>query len=313
MAQAISQYRVVTPCEAQDIITNKLWDKQRSLRQGKVDEYVNIMKRGEWEDGSQLRFGMLDGSVYLLDGQHRCAALVKSKTSQIFSVITQQVDDERGLARIYASIDRGLSRSPADQMHALGIDLLFGWNSTELNIATSAVKFMVSGFDTHSGQKSPSSRGFTTKQVEELLTTYAGSIGRYFGLMSESSKVVSSSLKRRATMALGIVLFEYSAKALSEKVVMSFWDGAASGDGLSKGDPRKLAFQHLATVGMTGGGQLNGAAVSAEFSARYLAQCFNKWSEDKTAFLIRLPPESDPIVINGSPFDGTVKAPLYKP
>jgi hypothetical protein len=101
----------ITPAIARNILEN-FNSNNRKMRDKLVDKYARDMMSGRWDmTADPLRFNC-DGS--LLDGQHRLAAIVKSKKS-IMMVVVRGVDKA---AR--HNIDTGAKRSVSDTLTFLG-------------------------------------------------------------------------------------------------------------------------------------------------------------------------------------------------
>lgn len=105
---------VVTPAMALEFLKQN--DANRKPKPAKVEQYSRDMKQGRWVfDGSAIKFGRDDsGEEWLLDGQNRLMALVRSGTTQTFLVV-------RGLdPEDQAIMDSGTPRSVADNLHMEG-------------------------------------------------------------------------------------------------------------------------------------------------------------------------------------------------
>jgi hypothetical protein len=293
------EQRVIYPDQAQEWLSNAMYDKQRPLRQQKVMFYASLMKQGEWMPNTLLRFGVLDGKLHNIDGQHRLAALIESQTPQKFFVSLEHVRDDYELGLLYASIDSGNSRTPYDKLHALGVDAFYGWTATELNIAATAVKFISMDF-----RQNHTSSDFSTKSTTSLLDKYASSFDTYRQFTEKLPIYMISPAKRRSTVAVALITIQQSSRKYGADKPKEFWGGAFSLENISKNDPRKVAFDHLVGTGMEGGGQsAKKMIMSAAKSARILANCWNAFAEDRPLSFTRAV-ETMPIRIAGSLYDG---------
>ncbi len=97
---------LLTPAIAKEFLENNL-DGNRNVRKNKVEEYVEQINQGEWNPltGDLLRITK-DG--VLIDGQHRCHAVVKSGNPAwvLFCDEFQERD--------YKKVDAGMSRKASD-------------------------------------------------------------------------------------------------------------------------------------------------------------------------------------------------------
>lgn len=92
---------VVTPERAQEILERN--DRNRSIAASVVDRYARDMRNGVWAlNGQTIK---ISDTGRLLDGQHRCAAAVKSKTP-FPAIIVEGLQDE-----VFDTFDLGTRRS----------------------------------------------------------------------------------------------------------------------------------------------------------------------------------------------------------
>jgi hypothetical protein len=102
--------------QAEEALTHRQPTKIRLLRSNDIDKYARDMKKKDshghpmWDNCSQpIEF---DWDGFLINGQHRCHAQVKSKTKQTWWVL-------RGVDPSTARhIDTGIPRSASDQLKA---------------------------------------------------------------------------------------------------------------------------------------------------------------------------------------------------
>lgn len=275
----------VNPALAKRILTTKLWDRQRPVRKRTVVNYAKQMTKGYWEPMSVIRFAVVGGNEYLVDGQHRLEAVVESNTTQEFVVIKQEVTDFDKVAKVYSSLDRGLSRTSFDQLHALGTDDLYGWNQTETNMISSAIQLILCDFNKPKGD--PKLSG---PELEDTILGYSEAAHKYVDLFKNTaSKMIRDGMRRRATAAVALVTLSQSKNVYGDKVD-EFWEGIAYDMAMESGDPRKMVLTHLYVAKMHGGGASNGS-VSAYYSSRYIANCFNAFVDDRKITKTRVFPD----------------------
>lgn len=290
--------RPVTPKEAERILKTKLWDRQRPVRRLVVANYSRMMTTGVWRPTSVIHFAVVDGQEYLVDGQHRLAAVIDSNTTQQFTFLRHKVENPGEIARFYATIDRGLQRTTYDQMHAIGVDDFYGWNTTKTNMVFSAIRYINSGFGEGTQRVT-----YAGNEIEAMIEEYGVPAVKYVDLFERSIKKIQAGLRRRGTGSVILVTFKESWIHYGNKVD-EFWNGVALDDGLRANDPRKLVVNHLLTTKVSGGGAKGTGIVSASYSSRYIANCFNAYVEDRDISRTAVKNERVPIKINGSRFNG---------
>jgi hypothetical protein len=291
----------VGPEQAERILARQLWDRQRPLRSHVVENYARQMKDGYWQPVSVIRFASLDGKLFLIDGQHRIAAVAASGSPQIFTIITQDVKSESEIGVFYASIDRGLSRTLFDQLHAIGVDDLYGWTQRKTNMIASGVKFINVNFGQLSGRDGRAG-ALTGRQLADAIAKYAESSEQFLEIFDNAPEWAKNGLKRRSSVAVALVTFQES-QTVYGNLVSDFWEGVSLDSELKHSDPRKLAVRHITTSKMQGGNVI-GRSVTPFYSSRYIANCFNAFVEGREITKTHVKDEKSPIKINGSRFTG---------
>lgn len=311
MATVIKSYvKRITPGEAQTWLNEYAYQFQRNPAKRTVELYARQMSTDAWLDGTTLKLASIRGrkQKMLVDGQHRLLALIASGCPQTFSVVEIDCDDDNDLALLYSTTDRGRQRTVTDMYRTVHLADEVGVTGDTLTRAGSALQFIEDGFDR---------KGKTKRSYDELLAlfrTYADSIGAYVEVAGASPhRSIWNALFRSSTFSLGIVTYQHAVYVYGEKAVNDFWEGVSQDDGLRRTDPRKVANMHLATVRISQASAVNGGGgriVSAAYSARYLAACWNAWTEERTysdstkAPTAKVYDAKAPIKINGTPWKG---------
>lgn len=289
----------VTPDMARQWLSERLYNRQRTIRSAHVKFLTEEMLRGTFVPGTQIRFSILDGKYNLLDGQHRMAAVVASNTTQVFSILSAETESEEQEAIQYGNLDTGLRRTFNDMGRALQLTDELGFTATQINELSAASTFIRSGFI--KSRRQYTSRSDLVKWIRDYST--AGQ--EYYEIAAGCTQEIRPSVGRRATLAVALVTFLYSEVAYGE-CIEQFWRGAIFDDALRVGDPRKVAYNHLMTTRHAGGGyhgRVRDLTTSA-YSARYLANCFNAYVEQRSLTGTKVIDHNGPIKILGSPFRG---------
>ena len=287
---------VVTPEKANEWLTLCRFNGQRPPRPKIVTFYSEEMKRGDFHFGTTVEFGTVNGSDFLLDGQHRLSAVVESGVAQTFLVKRMQYHSDNELADAYSRIDQGLRRTTSDQFRAWQLADLYGLTPTWLNKFSAGVKVINSKFDSGGVRER-----MHPSDLVSLMDDYADAMVHYYQLQGGGTKVIEKPMQRSSTVAVALVTLRYSLKSYGESKVDDFWFGVIQDDGLKWRDPRKVAREHLLTTKSTGGSF--GAQATSAYTSRYLARCFNAHVNGQEIDFAR-PNISQPVVILGSPFNG---------
>ncbi len=307
-AKLSSQYQFVTPATAERWLSEYQYEFQRRLTLPMVDKWVNVIQRGDFMQDKEIKVVLYNQHRYLVNGQHRLNAIVKSGVGQCFNITTVTVDTSEELAEVYNTEDMNKPRSFDDVVRTRRIDELTGLTRSQLIKVSPCVSYIASGF-----VRKNDKRGDHHYIANEIVKTYALPADAYFDAINDGASNKFNHLSRTAVLSVGIVTFWQSSKRIpgGEQTVIDFWKGLAADDGLRRGDPRKVALEHILTTQMPAGtgNKPDKDTVSPEYQSRYVANCFNKWVEGKTFSDVRKPSTSiynpfAPIKIIGTNFTG---------
>jgi len=295
---------LVTPEEAQKMLTFNSYERQRTIRHTKVTIYADAMEKKRFEPGTQLSFGYTgSGNLQLLDGQHRLQAVVKSGIPQWFVIRTKKYETEQDLALAYGHFDQHAKRSDRDNLKAIGLDTDLGFSVGELRVMSSAVRLINEG---KFNRNTRPGGGGAVEDLREWISYYADAGSQYFEAIAGSPQFMRTPLTRAATLGVALVTFKFATRVYGDEKIFEFWRGTAMDDGLSLTDPRKTANRHLLTASMSGGHgashQKKDKIVTPAYSTRYLANCWNAWAEDRTISSTNVRDMNQDIHILGTPF-----------
>lgn len=105
--QPESRIVLVTPMMAANWLENHN-THNRDLSQMKIDIYARDMEQGRWQfNGESIQF---DIHNTMMNGQHRCKAIVQSGCSQLMVIVNGVASSSQ------ITMDQGSRRTPADQL-----------------------------------------------------------------------------------------------------------------------------------------------------------------------------------------------------
>jgi hypothetical protein len=299
MFTAIAEYSV-NPSEAARILNRNCFDRQRPLRKPDVRFYAEEMVRGEWLPRSVLKFCDVNGSQYLIDGQHRLTAIIESQTKQVFEIQVLNADSEEEMARIYTKVDQNAIRTDGNKLKALGLDSEMGMSAPKLERYGAAVKFIESGF-VHAAK-------MHTYEYVACIRKWSDGIANYDDMLIDVAQSGNHIARRSSVAGVGIVTMQESVKEYGESVVYEFWEGVLSGIGFqSQDDPRKRVYMHLLQASLVGGSAAtfkSDTHTSKEYQARAVAAGFNAWVENRSLSKLVVVDARSPMRLNGSRFKG---------
>jgi hypothetical protein len=277
----------ITPELAHRIIQEAPYEKQRPIRPKHVDALATQMRRREWTPGTQLHFGRLpDGSLHLVNGNHRMHAVVRSDTSVPFQLLVSEVRDEKGLNTLYRRHDRLTSpRTAIDALSAEGIPDAHGLRHEIARACFNAVPVINAHF------RPPRHYGDAYLQrSDEARLAAAVEWWPVAGIAQEAITKAPWNIKHRlqsvGVMAVMLVTVRYQ-----ELKAYAFWQGLADNNGLSRNDPRASYLRYLSVNRVRG---LHETSKSA-------AIAWNAFYAGEELQIIRVTP--GPITIDGTPFN----------
>lgn len=233
----------ITPAMAEQWLSSQ-FRGQRSLRDHHVLLLAQEMENGTFIPHSSIVFAELNGTEYLIDGQHRLKAITLHNQPIKMPVLKRIAKSMRQVQDWYSSIDQGLRRTARDAIRAQNIPQELDISERHAGRLSGAVKLIATGFSdvtaknaTLSGatlNKAARVRARSNAAVSELLRAWAVEGRTYFNLLHGGEPTNMYLFERAPVIACGLLTIRY----VPERAV-EFWQGIARDDGLSKDDPRK--------------------------------------------------------------------------
>lgn len=279
----------VTPEMARTTVADLRYDGQRPAYHHHVALLSDAMQRGQWTAGTQIAFGRLpDGTMHLVNGQHRLLAVADSGTTQDFQVLIVDVANDDALASLYNHFDViARNRSLPEVLNATGIAKTLGLTKSMTKATYEAVALLENDLRRPNYQIDPV--GARSKDVRfELARQWWAFAIEYERLIEPATSSLKSKLLSQGVVAVGLATLRHQ----KEKATI-FWRGLAENDGLRKGDPRRTLIQALYDRNLTKGNQ----------EARIIlpANAWNNWFQGKNATILKVFAESEPKLL-GTPY-----------
>ena len=228
----------VTPKMAENWLKKHRFEHQRNLLDSHIERLSREMENDRFIPGTQVHFGVHNGRLAILNGNHTLHAVVRSQTNIPLSILIAEVSSEEDLARLYSRHDIGRKRNwgatakAADMYSQTDVPKSFVTNSM------SALRIIMIGLN------QPLKQDIEITHSRDLRIEAFGEYKEYLeNYYIAISKGVSRNLKlfkRAAVMAVGLEILKYQ-----PSMAYDFWDGASQDDGLRRNDPRKLLLDYL--------------------------------------------------------------------
>jgi len=286
----------VTPAVASAILSSYQYDRQRNLRERKVDYLATEIMRGKLYP-SQIVLAQREGESgwMLLDGQHRLQAIIRAEKPAVLSVMRCTGMKPEEVHDMYAHIDIGTRRGWSDQAQAYGLAESCGLTKTQAGCMSAAVEFILSGFK-------PS---FPEQRLPpDVKAEQSSRWAHEFKMYAQMGEGYMDRMRRTPVIAVALATIRY---AQADKVDQ-FWTQVCRDDGLRIGDPRKTLGKWLNTTGTQGGSSYRPSLmkmVRPASMARACALAWNAWYEGRDLKIIQTPKPTAPIIILGTMYDGT--------
>jgi hypothetical protein len=232
----------MAPGIARRILDELNFAGQRRIKKARVAERLKEIRNGSWE--AQISVVVLvelpDGSMQLIDGQHRLTAIVENNVgvATCLKIITARNDED--VRRFYAKYDmKGAGRSEAELLSASGLAL-------ELEVKPATATGLLKAMPIIENSMEPSTKG----EGKEHLAGFDFRLGKAYqwdaearafdAIVEKADTFLKRKLLRAGTMAVALYTLKHSRiKALE------FWTGVAENDGLRKHDPRARLIADL--------------------------------------------------------------------
>lgn len=303
-AVANTTVRKITPDMASRWLEAMAYEHQRTVRKHHVEYLAEEMRRSNFRQFTPIQICSYNGQQLLIDGQHRLNAVISSGIPQVFTVIETQSESADEIAWTYGNTDIGMKRTGGDLYSALELSQKFDLAKYDVGYLSAAVTFLWSGCTRTNAAARPH-----RSDVVECMERYSSHMRSYVSLITGCDKSLQGVTRRAATVSIALLSLRYAkphAEKRGDPDVLDFWRGVVFDDGIPLGDPRKVANRHLLTSGMNGGAsnsRLAATVVTAAYSARFLASCFNAYMSRRDLKQAKVFDALAPVNLYGTPND----------
>lgn len=273
----------ITPMDARRILTEHAYEKQRPIHRETMLRYAASMKEGAWEEGTHIRFCVLpSGHSVLVDGYHRLTALIEARHTTTCSVSFTHVSNMSDVARHWSQMDNGKRRSSRDMVSVFDYASITFLPPKWVSALQPAAHMLFTGGEDHS-------KAMRVEVVRDATILYLPYAEEYFAQAKQVAPEIGNTHLRRSVFGVALLSYRYAAK-IDRPRVDAFWE-LLRNDGLGKGDPRKNAAMHIATVRIRGGTTSGSAKkiLRTPDDFAYVAACFNAWWDRKSVYRIPQP------------------------
>jgi hypothetical protein len=280
----------VTPDMAKQWLEEWHYEGNRRERPVHTEFLAAEIKAGRFRT-SEMRVVHYNGKTFKTNGEHRCRAVVLADMPINVCLYHCEVTDREEVGLDYGVADTQMKRTVLDGVQATGIMDNSGLSATRANCFISALKPIVGGFSgtAYSGSTVlAKSLGIKLNAVRYWLDT----AHELYNDLAGADNKITGRIERQAVLSVALVTRKFQPEKASE-----FWRAVAANDGLTKGDPRRELVKFL----------MNNPAKKRGYPwhSRVVAQAWNHHFHNRQCYLLRVNKVTDPILIEGTPYDGT--------
>lgn len=275
--------------QAEYILSTMNYDRQRPVRQSHVSGIIDKMMTGSWLDGHNIHFAKCNGEFFLVNGQHRLAAVMQCGRKSVFAVTVMPAKSMEDVHRIYCTFDRdSRPRTNREVLNSAGFCELYG---LEKNAASSLyaasilteMNFIRETISTNASMRNTDYRlSVARKWAEE---------GKLFwDAIKPADKSLHKKLETAGIMSVAIATFRYQPRAAE-----LFWRGVSEGANLAKSDPRFVFLRTLRQRNLNSGAQGQGERITAV--------AWNAFFDGRVIKAIKTSSDSQ-LILRGTPWGG---------
>lgn len=144
MTSPLVSHTEITPEYASHLLTTAQPIWQRNIKPHHLDYLTKEMSEGRWYDWTVIRLADTENGLVLMDGQHRLSAVISSKTSQKFVILTEFISEADAHQQYAVKIDTGSMRTVDDYLRATGVPENISHHAAR--VLTQAAKIIESNF-----------------------------------------------------------------------------------------------------------------------------------------------------------------------
>lgn len=264
----------ISPAGAQSILDELNFPGQRVIDSRRVFGHRHAIIKGDWMESYPIHFAALpDGRMWLVDGQHRLAAIAEGIESVRVAVRVVDVESEQEARSFYAGFDgKGSVRTNVQILDAVELAKSIGMSNRMTRATYEAAPLLLNGLEPLAGVVQMRANPGIYLQSNRLaaVTAWADQALQYEAAIKSAGVTLSEKLRQTGPVSVGLYTLRHQPAKARE-----FWKGVADNDGLRKGDPRHTLVQDLLARSMNTGSvrqrvQQSALAWNAFFTGRDL-------------------------------------------
>lgn len=237
-----------TPAQANAILRDCTYDRQRKIDKLHVATLRELMQRGSWMPKDKLDFALLNGRLILVNGYHRMTAQAEIGRDIEWTVAIHNCRDIAAVRGLYFGFDTNVrKRSENNILQGVGFAEQHGILVKTAKSLYRAAPIIAAGMVVGS----VSVRGGSTADLKvqrivdarlEFAEQFAAEAKIIEKLMKPADKRVSQKMTSGGFFATALVTMKHQPERAHE-----FWGGLFLNDRLRRGDPRSTLHADMLT------------------------------------------------------------------
>lgn len=263
--QIITKMELITPEKAAELL--KFNVANRAINQGLVEYYAKQMIDGQWTVSGQTISLSSDG--VLIDGQHRLAAIIKSKKSILFNVAKNVPVDS------FINYDNAKSRTSGDALFIAGVP-----SSKSVSAIITSYFYISRGLYGSAGFSNGGETGRSgTKDKRRKSNLDILYFYRQHSELIQKTQHLTASYRKKFKYFVSskngsIILFLILNKFYEENFVFGFFKQLYSGEDITNKSIFYLREKYIQSIG-------NGTVLTEKTKLFFLVKCWNAYVKGK--------------------------------
>jgi hypothetical protein len=287
------KFETIAPSQARHLLATTAYEHQREIDWTYVKEYGMAMRRGEFRPGSPLEFAVYQGNLVQINGRHSLEAVVWADLPHVFSIVTYTCTEAWQVHALYLTYDRNRLRS-LDQLYAAyGFPQQHNFNKAQVKRLGATMPLLAAGFAANATSRNEVGWLLHSGPIRiDLMTDWVSEATAYCETVKGAPAEIAKLMGRASIFAVAMVTYRYTGADAAE-----FWHNVAWDDNLAYNDPQKALNRFIR--------EHTTEEYEHHVYARYVAAAWNAAWKDRTLLKIQPWDSAKPILLEGTPHDGT--------
>lgn len=280
----------IAPGIAGRVLAETNFDGQRPVRASRVQEHLGRLLTEAWAPSFAISFARLpDGSLILVDGQHRLSAIAQYEQPVSVRVLLHDVANEAEARRIYIGFDPATSaRTTSEVLDAIQLGGQLQIRKQVRNATYRALVLLHNKFEFGRANMMRAAAAINQDARIEAFAEWEQQAKQWNEIYGQADHAHARSLLTTGVTAVGLYTLKYQPSRAYD-----FWLGVAENNGLKKFDPRHTLIQDFHTRALNSG--------SSRQSVQAPVLAWNAFFEGRPLKIIKCIEGAD-IRIAGTPF-----------